>query len=368
VYDVVTIDFRKAFDVIPHDRLVSKLASLGICSQTIRWVAAFLSDRSQRVNVNGAYSSSSSVSSGVIQGSVLGPVLFTLYINDLPMHCPNCTVKLFADDVKVYKLITTPDDRLTLQTSLDLICQWADVNKLDLSVEKCSYLQVGYTNLVLNYKLNSEFISPSDSITDLGICVHSSLKSGPHCSSIVSRASARARLILKTFLSRNVRLLTRAFTVYVRPLLEYCTPVWSPHYKKDVDLVENVQRTFTRKLFFICHLPATSYDNRLHFLGLQRLELRRIHFDLIYMFKLTHNLTLSSLSNTLCFTNNSTRGHKYKLHIQRCNKSVFSTYFTNRVAPVWNYLPVRIFCNDTLNAFKRNLPSVDFTGFLHDND
>ena len=138
--------------------------------------------------------------------------------------------------------------------------------------------------------------------------------------------------------------------------------------KKDVDLVENVQRTFTRKLFFICHLPATSYDNRLHFLGLQRLELRRIHFDLIYMFKLTHNLTLSSLSNTLCFTNNSTRGHKYKLHIQRCNKSVFSTYFTNRVAPVWNYLPVRIFCNDTLNAFKRNLPSVDFTGFLHDND
>ncbi len=368
VYDVVTIDFRKAFDVIPHDRLISKLADVGICGQTVRWVAAFLSNRQQRVNVNGAYSTSSSVSSGVIQGSVLGPVLFTLYINDLPVHCPNCTVKLFADDVKAYKCISTPNDRLTLQSSLDLICQWAEVNKLGLSVEKCCYLQVGYSNLVLTYRLNSEIISPTDSIIDLGICIHSNLKSGPHCSAIVSRASTRSRLILKTFLSRDVKLLTRAFTVYVRPLLEYCTPVWSPHLKKDIDLVESVQRTFTRKLFFICHLPPTSYDNRLQILGLQRLELRRIHFDLVYMFKLSHNITFSSLSNTLCFANNSTRGHKYKLYIQRCNKSVLSTYFLNRVAPIWNVLPESVFYIDTLPAFKSKLSSIDFTCFLLGNE
>ena len=129
-------------------------------------------------------------------------------------------------------------------------------------------------------------------------------------------------------------MMCRAVITYVRPLMEYCTPVWSSYCKKDIDLVEGVQRAFTRNVFKRCHLQPASYNVRLAYLGLERFELRRIHADLIDKFKLTHNSVLSSLAQSLHFNNSITRGHDFKLFINRCNKIVFRAYFTNRVAPV----------------------------------
>jgi hypothetical protein len=366
IVDVITIDFRKAFDVVPHNKLISKLACIGICRQTLCWISEFLKNRKQCVNINNKCSEQSSVASGVIQGSVLGPLLFTLYINDLPTSCPNCTIKLFADDVKAYKRIRSPLDRSVLQQSLNNLCEWANQWDLGLSIEKCNFFQLGYKNLTLIYKLNNEIIPPCDSIVDLGIHFYSNLKFGHHCSAIVSKANLRAKLILKTFLSRNPFIIARAFVVYVRPLLEYCTPVWSPHNKRDIELLESVQRTFTRKLFHYCHLQPVSYDDRLTFLGLQRLELRRIYTDLIFMFKLTHNIIPNcSLTRMLCFANHvHTRGHRYKLFFNRSNKLIFSNYFINRVTPIWNYLSDNCFTPDNLLCFKHKLCSVDFTCFL----
>ena len=103
--DVVLIDFSKAFDVVPHSLLLNKLISLGVCSQTVKWLLEFLSDRHQVVDINGARSTSADVTSGINQGSVVGPVLLVLYINDLPFACPGCTIELFADDAKPYKVI-----------------------------------------------------------------------------------------------------------------------------------------------------------------------------------------------------------------------------------------------------------------------
>ena len=112
--DVVLIDFSKAFDVVPHFLLLNKLISLGVCSQTVKWLLEFLSDRHQVVDVNGARSITADVTSGVIQVSVVGPVLFVLYINDLPSACPGCTIELFADDAKPYKVIRSTHDRVVL--------------------------------------------------------------------------------------------------------------------------------------------------------------------------------------------------------------------------------------------------------------
>ena len=175
-------------------------------------------------------------------------------------------------------------------------------------------------------------------MVELGINVHSNLKYGPHFAIIASKANARAKLILKSFLSRNSITMTRAFIIYVRPFQKYCSPVWSPHFKQDIDLIENVQRSFTRKLFYCCNLVYKSYDDRLTYLGLQRLELRLIYADLIYMFKLIYNNISSSLINVFKFNNQvhrrETRGHRYKLFFNRSNKLVFSKFFTNRIVPI----------------------------------
>ena len=122
IYDVIKINFCKAFDVVLQNKLITKLHNLGVCKQTLQWLIAFLSDRRQCVCLNSACSTSSYVTSGVIQESVLGPLLFTMYINDLPAQCPDCEIKLFADDVKAYKRIHSTSDCTVLQASLNNLC------------------------------------------------------------------------------------------------------------------------------------------------------------------------------------------------------------------------------------------------------
>ena len=292
-----------------------------------------------------------SVSCGVVQGSVLGTILFALYISDLPLALAvlDCAIKLFADDVKVYKHITNPNDRAVLQSALNLPCEWTCKLKLNLSVEKCIYFQLGYHNFMLVYTLNSYQLSPSNRILDLGLNDIFDLKPDAHCASIATKANSRARLIIKSFLSHDPQLLTRAFVIYVRPLLEYCTPVWSPYNKSNVNIIENVQRSFTRNVFLVCRLRYACDDERLEFLGLKRLELRRIYADLVFLFKLLHRTVSCNLLDHINYVIGIctiTRGHRYKLTATRTNKLVFSTCFTNRVVPLRNYLPDSYFIPD----------------------
>ena len=149
IYDVIMIDCRKAFDVVPNNKLVAKLHKLGVCKQTLQWLMTFLSDRKQCVCLNSACSTSSYVTIGIIQGSVLGPLTkFT---------------------------ISSP--------ATNNLCQWARDCELSISTDKCYYLQLGYQNLTLIYKLNADIIALCTSVVDLGINVHSNLKYGPHCAS-----------------------------------------------------------------------------------------------------------------------------------------------------------------------------------------
>ena len=151
------------------------------------------------------------------------------------------------------------------------------------------------------------------------------------CTEIAHKANTRANLINKSFLSHDPQLFSRAFKVYFRPLLEYCTPVWCPYNKGDINTIERVQRAFTRKIFYLCHLPPVSYEDRLLHLGLQRLEIRRIHSDLIFLFKIIHGLVHCKLHDSLFFSNSmrvsaNTRGQKYKLFKTRSHKLVLSNF------------------------------------------
>jgi hypothetical protein len=369
VTDVILIDFSKAFDVVPHGKLINKLASLGVCASTLAWIRAFLKDRFQQVTLNDARSEQTSVTSGVIQGSVLGPVLFVFYVNDLPDVCPNCSIEQFADDTKASKQITSGQDRVILQTSLTALCDWAGQHDLNLSLEKCVYLQIGYSDNSITYKIGARTLQPCSDVKDLGIAVQSSLKPGLHCTQVACKANIRAKLILKSFLSHDIQSLTRAFTTFVRPILEYATPVWCPFLKYDINLIESVQRSFTKKLFNLCHLAPTCYNHRLHALGLQRLETRRIIYDLCTMFKLTHGLLGSQLQHTLRYAPHvGTRGHRYKLFVAPARKLPLRCHFMHRIVNIWNWLPDNCFAPDTLSAFKFKLHTIDFSKFLRGSD
>jgi hypothetical protein len=181
VVDVILIDFSKAFDVVPHVKLIEKLKSQGLCVPTLKWLQAFLADRRQAVNINGVTSSFSAVTSGVIQGSVLGPLLFVLYINDLPAACHDCSIVLYAEGAKAFKIIKNQHDRLLLQSSLTALGVWAKKWKLQLSLEKCLYIQLSYTDLSISYTLDSHILKPCNNARDLGILIQSNLKPGMHC-------------------------------------------------------------------------------------------------------------------------------------------------------------------------------------------
>ena len=164
---------------------------------------------------------------------------------------------------------------------------------------------------------------------------------------------------------RDPHNLTRAFVTYVRPLLGYCIPVWSPHFKSDIETIENVQRVFTRKLFRLCKLAPADHEHRLHFLGLPRLELRGIYFDLVMHYKITNGLVVSNLRNALQYiTYTRTRGHCFKLYLPFVHKFVFSSSFIKRVSRFWNSLSDSCFDVKSLFGFKRKLYAINFGAFM----
>jgi len=365
--DVAYIDFSKAFDSVCHSKLCAKLTSYGIDGKLLKWLSLFLNGRSQRVKVGNCFSDYKPVYSGVPQGSVLGPILFLLYINDIVSLFGNdITVKLFADDVKMYVSFDNINDCRILQTGLDLLCDWCKRWQLNASPTKCMILHFGCKNPLVSYSINNTVLPNVEEVKDLGICVDNCLKFDKHISCIVAKASQRAALILRCFKSRDAILLFRAFAAYVRPILEYCSQVWSPHYSTLINKVECVQRRFTKRLHGFSKLP---YLERLKLLSVETLELRRVRADLVMVFRIVnHCVALDARELFLFRTNLSldrpTRGHNMRFVKPHCNLNCRLNAFNCRVINAWNSLPQAVIDCKTVNAFKNSLNSVDLTSFL----
>ncbi len=180
--DVIYIDFRKAFDSVSHQKLINKLETFGISGNLLSWLSVFLSNRQQRVIIGSHMSSYVDVRSGVPQGSCLGPLLFVLYINDLPDVIKNVTCKLFADDVKIYDVVSEENsghDNIT--ESLRRLCEWSARWQLVISIRKCSVLHLGNRNPNLRYLINDVILPEETLVCDLGVHISSDLKFSEHC-------------------------------------------------------------------------------------------------------------------------------------------------------------------------------------------
>jgi hypothetical protein len=212
-----------------------------VSGKLLNWVTDFLFNRVQAVKVNNSISDFVAVKSGVPQGSVLGPVLFLLYINDIvDIFGTGLSVKLFADDVKIYAVINDINDVAIFQAGLDALHAWSADWQLPISIQKCNILHLGRNNNNYTYSVDGIILPNVSDIVDLGITVDGNLRFSHHYRCMVNKANHRASLILKSFVCREPKLLFKAFTVYVLPLVEYCSPVWAPTYKKDIEIIERV--------------------------------------------------------------------------------------------------------------------------------
>ena len=269
---IIYLDYKKAFDSVPNRRLLHKIKGYGVCGNLLSWLTNFLDQRYQRVTVDGVHSKWCRVISGVPQGSVLGPLLFIIYINDL-LENINCNIKQYADDTKLYTTIKEIDAVVQFKHDLDSVAEWSNVWQLLFNFSKCKHLQVGNT-LSVDYNLmdyqngDRKSISHVDSEQGLGIWCIADLKPSFQCQQAVSKAMKILGLIKRTFKIFNTPSLSKLNKIYIRPHLEYCIQVWSPFLAGDIDSLEKVQHRATKLVPTIANLP---YEQRLKILNLQSL-------------------------------------------------------------------------------------------------
>ena len=244
-----------------------------------------------------------------------------------------------------------------LQCALNAISNWSDVWQLSIAATKCACLVLNSVEKCYhNYMLCGQCLPFVDSCVDLGINEDSKLSFVQHISNVVSKAKARCSLILKCFLTNDVNTFVKAYTVHVRPLLEYNCAIWSPCFIKDINLIESVQRYFTCKVYSKLMLPYTCYNNRLLNLGLQRLETRRIICDIVESFKLCKGFSCLKMSDYVSFaTYKSTRGHPFKLFVNRMHSCVHGHFLFNRIVNIWNVLPSCYFKTNIVSCYKSKL-------------
>ena len=365
--DIVYLDFARAFDSVVHSKLIAKLSCYGIDPVLLSWISSFLSNRFQYVKVDKSYSSILPVISGVPQGSVLGPVLFILYVNDICTLAPvGATIKLFADDTKLYTVFNDRIPATCLQSCLTAIFDWSEHWQLKLSPSKCSVMHITTnaqcpTNNQFLYHIGQTKLPVVDCITDLGITYSNRLKFSPHVDNIVAKASLRAKLILRCFQSRDPVLLTKAFCVFVRPILEFSSVVWNPLLKQEIVKVESVQRRFTKRLKGFHNLP---YTTRLSNLGLDSLHCRRTKADLSMCYKIINNHTCTQIASFPTFSSTSkTRGNSRKLDKSHVSSVRDGHSFAKRIINVWNSLPDSIVLSKSVATFRLKLNKLHFSDY-----
>ena len=338
--DVIYLDFAKAFDTVPHKRLLIKLKNCGIRGNALNWIRSFLSDRRQRVILRNGVSGWENVLSGVPQGSILGPLLFLIYVNDIPESVLS-TAKMFADDTKLYRKIKFLEDCNVLQDDLNNLSVWTSKWLLNFNATKCVVVKIKMSILYM-YTLNGHVLEQAITQKDLGITISDDLKPSVHISNIIKRANQRTGLIRRCFTDLTKDKVVTLYTSLIRPVLEYASPAWNPHMKKDIQALESAQRRCLRLAGESVLLPSLAY--------------RRLITDLCEVYKYTHDCYKNGLTDMFEYSHNPhLRGHSYKLKRVYVKTTVRQSFFSERIIEEWNALPQSVVEAPTLDCFKRRL-------------
>jgi len=343
---------------VPHKRLAIKLKSYGIDGQLLKWIENFLRNRTQRVFVEGKHSSPANVTSGVPQGSVVGPTLFIMYINDMP-EVVTSTIRLYADDAKLYRVINSQQDEATLQSDLHALHSWSTKWLLRFHPEKCKMMRLStstHNHLpVYNMHSNSGMVALAWSTRekDLGVLVDSKLTFSEEISCRIKKANTIMGVIRRTFTYLDQKIFLCLYCSMVRPHLEYASSVWSPMWRKEVTAIERVQRRATRQ---IPGFSGLTYEERLRKLNLPTLYFRRLRGDMVETFKiLTHKYDIDETEFFELDASSRTRGHDLKLRKYAASTARRLNSYSYRVVNAWNSLPQTIVQAPSTNSFKNRL-------------
>jgi len=362
--DVAILDFSKAFDKVVHSRLLYKLDHYGVRGNLLNWLKSFLSDRSQQVVVDGIKSSPCAVTSGVPQGSVLGPALFLIYINDIVSNIQS-EIRLFADDILLYRSINTPRDHDVLQEDLDTLIKWSNDWMMEFNISKCNVMQVTTNQNVssFSYKMCNMPLSIVEEHDYLGIRLHHKLSWTPQINHICSKANR-----LLGFLKRNLyhapqHTKEHVYKQLLLPSIEYCSALWDPYHQSDISKLEMIQHRSAR---FVLNKPwyrgpqNDSITNMLHYLQWPTLEHRRKTARLILLFKIMKNLLIvPDRCLPVKAPVESTRAHhSLKLAHLQCRLDIYKYSFLPRTITLWNTLNIRNLDTMTLDDFKHCINSI----------
>jgi len=357
-FDAILVDFQKAFDKVPFDGMLAKAKAHGIGGKLLKWLENWTVDRRQRVVLNGVSSSWAKVLSSVVQGSVLGPILFLMYINDIDIDILSADadiyVSKFADDTKIGRIVNDANDSVKLQMGLDNLVKWCHDWGMSLHPDKCVVMHFGPKNPSYEYFIEGKKIRSEEVARDLGVYVSINGESTAHVEKVAKKAHGVLSQVRRATIVRDRSTIIAMYRSFIRPLIEFAAPVWSPNKRGDVDTLEKVQR---RCLRMITNLGGKTYEEKLIELGLQSLEDRRKRGDAIETYKYINGFNDIDPNSIFSFVRDrhdkDTRSSdNNNLVPEKTHLNVRKFFFANRATWVWNDLPSHVKEAASVNVFK----------------
>ena len=355
---MIILDFSKAFDTVPHQKLLHKLKNYGIDGKLNRWVEQFLTNRQQRVMVEGEFSGFDQVLSGVPQGTVLGPLLFLCHINDLPLHVKS-QIRLFADDCLLYRIIKTVKDQEIIQNDLAALEEWAADWGMSFNATKCYVMSIHRTQKPLTrfYQLGGHILQQVSENPYLGLIIQDDLQWSSHINKICSKASKTLGFIRRNLKHCSENFKETAYISLVRSVLEYSSSVWDPYLDKDIKKLEKIQRNAARfvKKDYSRHSSVTAMMKDLNWKPLQE---RRRENRLLLLFKILNNLVAIPPDKHLSFKNkkyNLRSNHSKEINLKTSEVDSHKNSFFPKTILDWNDLTENQISCQSVIQFKAAL-------------
>ena len=323
----------------------------------MEWMKDYLREREMRTVIKNECSSWLKVTSGVPQGSVLGPIMFGIYVNDL-IDGIDSHINLFADDTKLMRKVQNDDDCKVLQRDIEKISEWSRTWKMEFNVKKCKVVEFGKSKrrVHYDYKMGEETLKKTKEEVDLGVTITENLTSDKHIDKITSEVTNMLRRIKMAFSYMDMDMMKILINNMIRPRMEYAAVVWSPHTKKNIRKLERVQRAATK---MVPELSGLSYEERLRKLEIPTLEKRRERGDLIGIYRMVNGLEEVE-EGFLTLETGRTRGHRKRLKKENCRRDIKKYSFPHRIVDTWNGLSEDIINAVNVHSFKAKLDETRY--------